>query len=230
MTSESADHSSIRPLAATFVLLAAVLLIARLVIDRAPVRDWGIPALLLALGIGLLLWEHWASRPRPVTASPIRVGAQGDYEPPRLLVLERSADLTLPSERAELDEAAPIPDAPSAAPTAAEIVVVQPISEPPPVAAPRKAQRKDGTDDLTIIDGIGPKISAALIAAGIPSFAELARTPESRIREILEAAQLRIVGSVSASIPTWSYQAQLAADDRLSELEAWLAERKAGQA
>jgi uncharacterized membrane protein len=62
-------------------------------------------------------------------------------------------------------------------------------------------------DDLTAIDGIGPKIAATLAAAGITTFDQLHRASEVQLRETLTEA--RVV--IPRSLPTWPRQAGLAA-------------------
>jgi predicted flap endonuclease-1-like 5' DNA nuclease len=65
-------------------------------------------------------------------------------------------------------------------------------------------------DDLTVIEGIGPKLSEALVAAGITTYRDVATAGEERLMEILVAA-----GQMSASTSTWGEQARfLAAGDR----------------
>ncbi len=68
-----------------------------------------------------------------------------------------------------------------------------------------------GADDIEIVEGIGPKIADLLRASGIKTFAELARTPTSKIQSILDAGgpQFRI-----ANPGTWAEQADLAARNR----------------
>ena len=64
-----------------------------------------------------------------------------------------------------------------------------------------------GTDDLTRIEGIGPKISQVLRAAGINTFEQLAETPVNRLSEILaKEPNLRLADATS-----WPEQALLAA-------------------
>jgi large subunit ribosomal protein L17 len=84
-------------------------------------------------------------------------------------------------------------------------------------AAP-KAKAKKGAkgDDLTIIEGIGPKAAEVLVAAGIATFAELANTPAEKVKEILMATDAR-VGHLDPT--TWAQQSQLAADGKMDELE-----------
>src|SRR4030067_666347 len=73
--------------------------------------------------------------------------------------------------------------------------------------APLMAEaEKPVPDDLTVIEGIGPKISALLQAAGITTFAKLAATETSQIQKILTAAGLRL-----ADPGTLAEQARLAA-------------------
>jgi large subunit ribosomal protein L17 len=83
------------------------------------------------------------------------------------------------------------------------------------VPAP-KAAATSGTDDLTIIEGIGPKAAEVLVAAGIATFAELAATDADKVKEILTASTAR-VGHLDPT--TWAQQSQLAADGKMDELE-----------
>ncbi|MEP7289092.1 MAG: helix-hairpin-helix domain-containing protein [Chloroflexota bacterium] len=74
------------------------------------------------------------------------------------------------------------------------------------------------SDDLTKIEGIGPKISSALKAAGIDTFAKLAEANEADLSGALETAGLRF----APSLHTWARQAAFAAQgdwDGLKELQ-----------
>jgi F-type H+-transporting ATPase subunit gamma len=80
-------------------------------------------------------------------------------------------------------------------------------------------------DDLTRVEGIGPKMSRALMAAGIDTFARLAAASEDELRSAIDQAGMRFAPSLS----TWARQAELAAAgdwDGLTELQANL---KAGR-
>lgn len=72
--------------------------------------------------------------------------------------------------------------------------------------APEPTAEASSEDDLEIIEGIGPKIKTLLKTAGILTFAQLAEADTPRLRQILEAAGLRI-----ADPETWPEQARLAA-------------------
>lgn len=82
-------------------------------------------------------------------------------------------------------------------------------------------------DDLSIIDGIGPKVSAVLRLAGIKSFNRLASTNIKRIEEILVAENPNLLRLTDPS--TWSEQAKIAADgdwEALSQLQQTLKEAR----
>jgi large subunit ribosomal protein L17 len=87
------------------------------------------------------------------------------------------------------------------------------------VAAPKaKASKAAKTgDDLTIVEGIGPKAAEVLVAAGIDTFAKLAEASAESVKEILTSSEAR-VGHLDPT--TWAQQAQLAADGNMEELEA----------
>ena len=63
-------------------------------------------------------------------------------------------------------------------------------------------------DDLTRIEGIGPKYREALVEAGIRTFQDLAKSSEEQLREALSNAGMRR----AASMPTWAEQARLAGE------------------
>ena len=80
----------------------------------------------------------------------------------------------------------------------------------------KKYLTKTGADDLTAIEGIGPKIGDLLIAAGIATFAQLASAKISKIEEVLKAAGSRYA---LAKPGTWPEQAALLAAGKFDEFE-----------
>ncbi|GAA4143118.1 hypothetical protein GCM10022216_24750 [Sphingobacterium kyonggiense] len=82
------------------------------------------------------------------------------------------------------------------------------------------------TDDLTIVEGIGPKIAEVLATAGISTYAELAKTDAEKVKEILTEAGSNFN---TADPTTWAEQAQLAADGKFEELEKLKAELDGGK-
>ncbi|SFZ89671.1 large subunit ribosomal protein L21 [Flaviramulus basaltis] len=81
-------------------------------------------------------------------------------------------------------------------------------------AAPKKSAAK--ADDLKKIEGAGPKAAEALVAAGIDTFAKVAKTDAAKLSEILTEASSRLAHLVT---DTWPKQAQLAADGKWDELK-----------
>lgn len=100
------------------------------------------------------------------------------------------------------------------------------LQVPPRVAeelAPVPEPMPPTPDDLKRVEGIGPKISSLLQAAGITTFAQLAATDVSQVKQILREAGTR------ANPSTWSEQAGLAAAGDWDALEALQAELKGGR-
>ncbi|GAB4517061.1 MAG: hypothetical protein OHK0046_23330 [Anaerolineae bacterium] len=101
-----------------------------------------------------------------------------------------------------------------------EVLVSSPPAEPDAAPAPEMVTDPGVTpDDLTKVEGIGPKYSATLIEAGIATFQQLAAASEERLVEIITAAGMRRPPSVG----TWAEQASLAAReewDALAQLQS----------
>lgn len=71
-------------------------------------------------------------------------------------------------------------------------------------------------DDLTKIEGIGPKIAKLLEADGIKTFKDLAKATGKKLKSILEAAGAKFQMHDPAS---WPKQAKLAASNKWEELK-----------
>jgi len=100
-------------------------------------------------------------------------------------------------------------------------------AKPKAEAAPKKEAVKKAVkaDDLKKIEGIGPKIAEIFTAAGIDSFAKLAKADVAKLKEILEAAGPRYASKTPDS---WPKQAKMAADGKWDELKKWQDEVKGG--
>jgi predicted flap endonuclease-1-like 5' DNA nuclease len=101
-------------------------------------------------------------------------------------------------------------------------VVVPTTEELEEVAAEATA-----TDDLTAIEGIGPKISGVFQAAGLTTFAQLAEASVGQLEQILEEADPNLLRLAKPA--TWPEQARLAAEGRWEELEKLQDELHGGQ-
>jgi predicted flap endonuclease-1-like 5' DNA nuclease len=89
------------------------------------------------------------------------------------------------------------------------------LTEPVAAAEPAEPAQPAGAaadetvdDDLERVEGIGPRMAAALRAAGIRTFGQLAGADTTRLRAAISAAGL----SFAPSLPTWPQQARLLAD------------------
>ncbi len=79
------------------------------------------------------------------------------------------------------------------------------------------------TDDLKLIEGIGPKIASVLQEAGVGTFAALAATDAYRLEAILREADPRLLRLADPA--TWPEQARLAAAgewDALTDFQSTL--------
>jgi small subunit ribosomal protein S2 len=115
---------------------------------------------------------------------------------------------------------------PKAAKKEKEAVVVaeEPSKKEAKKEAPKKT-KKEAADDLTKVEGIGPKISEVFQSAGIISFADLAGKSEDDLKAILAEAGSRYASKNPAS---WPKQAKMAADGKWDELKEWQDNTKAG--
>ncbi|WP_108425064.1 30S ribosomal protein S2 [Flagellimonas amoyensis] len=89
---------------------------------------------------------------------------------------------------------------------------------------PVKAE-KAKVDDLTKVEGIGPKAAEALVEAGVSTFAKLSETSAEEIKEILTDAS----STMAHLDPTsWPKQAKMAAEGNWDELKEWQDSVKGG--
>ncbi|AIP99852.1 50S ribosomal protein L21 [Ornithobacterium rhinotracheale] len=93
-------------------------------------------------------------------------------------------------------------------------------------ATPAKSSAKVKKDDLTIVEGIGPKVQELFNENGISTLEELAAKKSEELKAILEPK-----GGIYAAMDTetWPKQAQMAAEGKIEELKAWQDELKGGK-
>lgn len=141
---------------------------------------------------------------------------------PRPMIRATAAPEQAPARPA----AAPKSFAPAVAEEAPEDVAEEPAApiEAKPAAPRKPAAKAEKGDDLAKIEGIGPKISGVLKAAGITTFAQLAEAEVERLQEILQDADLRL-----AKPESWPEQAALAAAGKWDELDRLQEELKGGR-
>lgn len=87
-----------------------------------------------------------------------------------------------------------------------------------------KPSPKKSADDLTVIEGIGPKVMKVLKGMGVETFDDLARAKASEVRKALNAAGLRMMNPEG-----WIAQAKLAAKGDWKGLEKLQRKLKGGR-
>lgn len=94
----------------------------------------------------------------------------------------------------------------------AEVIEVTPEPAPQP-----ETDVPSEPDDLTRLEGIGPKMSQALVSAGLDTYAKVAAASEEDFRKAIEEAGMR----VAPSIASWAKQARFAQDGDWDGLAAY---------
>lgn len=84
-------------------------------------------------------------------------------------------------------------------------------------AAKAAGFKPKGPNDLTVVEGIGPKINELFNNAGVSTFAQLAQQSVPQMQKVLDDAGARYK---LAKPGTWAQQAALAAENKWSELKA----------
>jgi predicted flap endonuclease-1-like 5' DNA nuclease len=168
------------------------------------------------IGVALLVWLLWwlSSRDkekRQVPAPELKSEPAAEL-PTADVASEAAHEISTPIVVLEPEVQAP--EAPSAAVLSAAVVF-------PAAAVPVAA------DDLTRIEGIGPKIAGVLQAAGITTFAQLADAHVDHLHQILGQADPRLLRLASPA--TWPEQSALASAGAWEALEALQNQLKAGR-
>lgn len=130
----------------------------------------------------------------------------------------------IPAEEIKAETEPPVPPAEKPA-----VTVVAPPSEPiMPAAEPTLVvvAATGEKDDLTVVEGIGPKIQELLYQYSIQTYKQLAETEVVRLKEILAAAGPQLAMHDPS---TWSAQANLAANDKWEDLKAYQGFLKGGK-
>ena len=136
------------------------------------------------------------------------------------------------TEKKEEVKAEPIAEAAPAVEKAVAAAKEEVKEEAPKVAekkekAPKKAAKAKASkgDDLTKIEGVGPKAAEALTNAGLETFAKVAKAKADKMKEILTEASSRLAHLDTTS---WPKQAKMAADEKWDELKTWQESAKGG--
>jgi large subunit ribosomal protein L20 len=94
-----------------------------------------------------------------------------------------------------------------------------PKAAPPVAAAPKAAPAAAGTDDLLIIEGLGPKSVEALNNAGVTTFAQVASMSPEELDDIVRVkAGVRLL---KGQVETWPKQAKFLLDGDMDGFKAY---------
>jgi large subunit ribosomal protein L17 len=102
----------------------------------------------------------------------------------------------------------------------------QPTVQPKAHAEPAMpvVQEKKAPDDLTVLEGIGPKVAKVLNDIGIMTFADLAGADLAKVQQALNAAGMRYMNPAG-----WVEQAKLAASGDMEGLKKLQGELQGGR-
>ncbi len=196
-------------------LFAGFVAINNLVLGSVP-GDWLLPVLVFIAGLVLSLYPGQdteapaheaaplaapepmptlaaAAQPKPIPVpEPVAPPAPEPAEPPAASQPAVEVRESVPEIKAA-GETEAVPPA---------VVEQHPATSAPVIDASAAASAKP--DDLTIINGIGPKIQSALRTAGYDTFARIAASNGDELRAVIEAAGMRL----APTIDTWPEQAR----------------------
>jgi predicted flap endonuclease-1-like 5' DNA nuclease len=172
--------------------------------ERGSGAPWFLIWLLLIIGLAAVVISWAMNRTEqkivPAQAATEANGSSSAAEPHRAEAVAEKGPEPSPKSEAQL-EAVPAEEVEEAAPTSAP-------------STDTAAEGPVATDDLTRIEGIGPKTSGVLREAGISSYDQLAAVDSSHLKQILKDANLRL-----GDPTTWPEQARLAASGDWDGLE-----------
>jgi len=174
-------------------------------------------AFLLGVLVGWIVWGRLSWGSRPARSAPEVSSRTTPAEAPAAesVVVAPEPELVSTSASTVADGQGGLGSGPAASPGVSSLsdeepdgapgggavaVAVESTVESEPPAVP--------DDDLERVEGIGPKISAALHDAGIRTFRQLADSDDAALRAALKAHNLRF----APSLVTWARQARLLAD------------------
>ncbi len=151
----------------------------------------------LLLPFALIAWAlwWWLRGAQEEQSRHYEIPVPGPVEPSPSSSEERVAQLTTVED---------------GSPSAAETALTEPSKKEP--------------DDLTVIEGIGPKIAKMLNDLGIYTYEDLANADPEVLRQTFRQARLYFVDPT-----TWPEQARLAAEGRWEELQALQDQLTAGR-
>jgi large subunit ribosomal protein L17 len=129
-------------------------------------------------------------------------------------------------EAAAVTEVLPVVEDTAAVAVEAQAVENKSVAVEAETVVEESAASTSANDDLTIVEGIGPKIAELFNNKGITTFVQLAATSAEDMKAMLVEAGPSYAGKDPS---TWAQQSQLAADGKFDELKAWQDELNGGK-
>ena len=112
------------------------------------------------------------------------------------------------AELAKADMPVVVPYVAGAVAPVAAVAVAKTAPAKKTAKAKIKGKKRDGSDDLELIEGVGPKIAGLLVDAGINTFDALSKASVESVQAVLDAGGSKFN---MAKPETWAEQAALAA-------------------
>lgn len=139
-----------------------------------------------------------------------------------LLAYQGQLEAPAPAPMAQMRASSSAPKAPPMPAASAQVAraeaAVRATPAAPAPAKPAAPPSPDKKDDLTVIEGIGPKSAEALYKAGIFTFHQVASlTPD----QLVEIVKVRGGVNLVNDAKSWPKQARLLADGKLKEFEEY---------
>ncbi len=190
----------------------------------------GVIIIIIAIALFVVFWQWWRTVEEEDTAVDLRM-TNAHAEPTMETAVASEAHHAHEEEHGEALE---LEHAEAEHPEAETAIAAEPKAEPENTPEPEAEPEPETVapeepitpDDLTKIEGVGPKISQLLQAAGFATFAQLAKAEINQLEQILEAAGSRYR---LADPTTWPQQAGLAAAGQWEDLEALQENLKGGR-
>ncbi|WP_308209376.1 hypothetical protein [Micromonospora sp. RHAY321] len=144
--------------------------------------------------------EATSTEVAPVEATPVDT-TPADTTPAHTTPADTASADTTPADV----DAEPVRATPPVRPTATATPPVRPTAATPPTGA--DTDPTGPADDFRRIQGVGPKMAAALQAAGVRTYGQLGELDEPALRDLIRAAGLR----AAPGLASWPQQARLLA-------------------
>jgi predicted flap endonuclease-1-like 5' DNA nuclease len=208
-------------------LVTALLVALWLIVRERPIGDWWLALLLLIITALLFLWGRGRASEEQPSAAPQEVPVARVREFEITAPRTETPALVTPVPAQEMRSLPDTSTQPAPATTIVEDAMssaaLAPASAPPEPVITTFAKVEDAEptivkpDNLLIIEGIGPKMDAALRAEGVDTYRKVADASIADLRAAIEKHDL----TFAPSLVNWSKQARYLADGDQAGFEGY---------